>query len=37
MEKKDKKIPGVAIAIGIVIGMILYKVVFDIFWPMIFD
>jgi len=33
-EKKEKKWTGFAIGIGV--GILLYKVVFEILWPMIF-
>ena len=35
MESKEKKKTGFALAIGIGVGMILYKVIFEIIWPMI--
>jgi hypothetical protein len=35
-DKNEKKRIGFATAIGIVIGMILYKVIVDLLWPMIF-
>lgn len=37
MEKQSMtKKKGIIFAIGIGVGMILYKVIFDILWPMFF-
>lgn len=35
-DKNEKKRIGFATAIGMVIGIILYKVVVELLWPMIF-
>ncbi len=37
MERKDKKKNLFSLGIGIGLGMILYKVIFDLLWPMIFN
>jgi hypothetical protein len=34
---KEKKKNGLLIALGIAIGIILYKVVFELLWPMVFN
>jgi len=37
MEEKEKKKNGLTLAIGIGVGMILYKIIFEVLWPMIFN
>jgi len=36
-KKNSKKKKGVAFAWGIAVGILLYKVITDILWPMIFQ
>ena len=35
-EEKNKKQQVINFAIGIVVGIVLYKLVFDVLWPMLF-
>ncbi len=37
MAEKKNKNQVFALAIGVGIGMILYKVIFDVLWPMFFN
>ncbi len=36
MAEKSKNKTGWALAIGIVVGVILYKVIVDVLWPLVF-
>jgi len=36
MAEKGKTNKGLTLAIGVGVGMILYKVIFELLWPMIF-
>jgi len=36
MEKKKNKKRGIEFALGLAAGMILYKIIFDVLWPMFF-
>ncbi len=36
MEEKGKKKKGLMFAVGIGVGIVLYKLIFEVLWPMIF-
>lgn len=37
MDQKKQRKTGIAFAIGLASGIILYKVIVDILWPMFFE